>query len=311
MTRAKEPWAIVLAAGEGERVRALVERRLGRHVPKQYCTFVGTRSMLEHTLDRASRICPANRIVTVIARAHQPILPPHGALRSGIVVPQPANRDTAAGVFLPLAYVRAADPDATVAIFPSDHFVHPEEPFLKAVRDAMTAATELRRIVLLGAVPEHLELEYGWVTPGRDLTANPPFRTYTVDAFMEKPSAEQADAARRRGALWNTMVMAGTARTFWRLGLTYVPEVMVLLERLGHAIGTVREADVLNAIYETMPSRNFSRDLLQQAGQALAVMALDGVHWSDWGEPGRIERSIRRLGKVPAFALASGSRRGL
>jgi len=198
-----------------------------------------------------------------------------------IVVAQPANHDTAAGVFLPLAYVHAADPDATVAIFPSDHFVHPEEPFVEAVREAMTAATELRRIVLIGVVPDDLELDYGWITPGRQLTVNTPFRTSTVNAFVEKPSATEAEAARRRGALWNTMVLAGDVRTFWRLGSAYVPEIMVLLERLGSAIRTAREADVLNAVYETMPSRNFSRDVLQHAGRALAVMALDGVDWSD------------------------------
>ncbi len=39
-------WSIVLAGGEGERLRPFVERWLGRHRPKQYCAFVGTRSML-------------------------------------------------------------------------------------------------------------------------------------------------------------------------------------------------------------------------------------------------------------------------
>jgi mannose-1-phosphate guanylyltransferase len=41
---------------DGERLRPFVQRWLGRHKPKQYCTFIGTRSMFQHTLDRSDRI---------------------------------------------------------------------------------------------------------------------------------------------------------------------------------------------------------------------------------------------------------------
>ena len=44
-------WSIILAGGEGERTRPFIEQWLGGHKPKQYCTFVGKRSMLQHTLD--------------------------------------------------------------------------------------------------------------------------------------------------------------------------------------------------------------------------------------------------------------------
>ncbi len=59
--------------------------------------------------------------------------------RGGSLVVQPANRDMGPGVFLPLPSVRAADPDATVAIYPSDHFVYPEKQLVEAVRHAVRA----------------------------------------------------------------------------------------------------------------------------------------------------------------------------
>src|SRR6185295_10518614 len=63
-------WSIVLAGGEGERLRPLLQQWLGHHRPKQYCTFVGTRSMLQHTLDRLAPLSgPENRI-TVVMRSH-------------------------------------------------------------------------------------------------------------------------------------------------------------------------------------------------------------------------------------------------
>jgi len=42
-------WSIVLAGGEGERIKPLVLRWLGRHRLKQYCSVVGMRSMFQHT----------------------------------------------------------------------------------------------------------------------------------------------------------------------------------------------------------------------------------------------------------------------
>src|SRR5207237_733452 len=87
----------------GGRVRPLVERGLAQHRPKQYCAFVGTRSMLQHTLDRADRLAQPECKVTVVARGHrQAGWATPGGVASGIVVAQPANCDTAAGIFLPL-----------------------------------------------------------------------------------------------------------------------------------------------------------------------------------------------------------------
>ncbi|MBK9308208.1 MAG: hypothetical protein IPM58_14275 [Nitrospira sp.] len=137
----KNVWSIVLAGGDGERVKPLVLRWLGRHRPKQYCTFVGTRSMFERTLNRAALIASPKRTVVVAARHHR------SELRNQLfahlthkMIEQPLNRDTAAGLFLPISYVRARDPQAMVVIQPSDHFVYPERRFVEAVRQGVASA---------------------------------------------------------------------------------------------------------------------------------------------------------------------------
>lgn len=146
-------WSIVLAGGDGERIRPLTERWLGRHTPKQYCAFVGTRSMLQHTLDRAARLSAPERTVTVIARGHLPLVRQQLSTRQSTIIPQPLNRDTAVGMFLALTYVRAADPEATVVILPADHFVHPEARFLEAVRCGVWAAETVGPCCLAGRRP--------------------------------------------------------------------------------------------------------------------------------------------------------------
>lgn len=298
-------WSIILAGGEGTRLRALVHRWLGRPKPKQYCAFVGTRSMFQHTLDRASRLTPPERMVTVVAHSHR-----HDALaqldgRAGnTMLFQPANRDTAAGVFLPLTYIRARAPHATVVLYPSDHFVYPEERFLETVRRAVRIAeSRPDRVVMLGVAPDRLELDYGWIQPGQPLTDLPGEPVQAVHSFLEKPDAAQADAAIRTGALWNTLVFAAKVDLLWTLGRQCLPDMMPLFEQLSQAIGGPEEGRVLEAIYRDMPAKNFSSDLLQRVPEQLAVVELTGVLWSDWGKPERIAETLRRIDRRPAFPL--------
>ena len=303
----KRVWSVILAGGEGERVRPLIQRWLGCHKPKQYCAFVGTRSMFQHTVDRATRLTPPARTVAVVARGHRPDALAQITRRGvGTVVLQPENRDTVAGLFLPLTYVRARDPLATVVIYPSDHFVYPESRFLDTVQRAMMVANSLPdRLVLLGVMPDRLELEYGWILPGVILPARGlDAKVQTVEAFLEKPTATQADVALSAGALWNTFVMISKVSTLWALGTKHFPDILQPFERLEQAIGSPEEGHVLDAIYQDMPRKNFSSDLLQRVPDCVAVMELTGVLWSDWGKPERIAETLRRIARTPAFPRA-------
>jgi mannose-1-phosphate guanylyltransferase len=298
-------WSIILAGGEGRRMSSLVQRWLGRPIPKQYCTFVGTRSMFQHTLDRASKLTPPNRIVTVVAQSHRrEALAQLDGTGGSTMLFQPANRDTAAGVFLPLTYIRTRAPQATAVLYPSDHFVYPENRFLEVVRHAVRIAeSRLDQVVMLGAAPDRLELDYGWIQPDQSPAAIMDTPVRAVRSFLEKPNTAQADVALRGGALWNTLVFAANADLLWRLGWQCLPEMMPFFERLGEAIGGPEEGRVLESIYRDLPVKNFSSDLLQHVPEQLAVVELTGVLWSDWGKPERIAETLRRIDRRPAFPL--------
>lgn len=296
-------WSIILAGGEGERLRPLVQRWLGRHRPKQYCTFVGTRSMFQHTVDRAADVTGFQRTVVVAARTHrQEVRAQLGGRPVKKVLWQPANADTAAVVFLPLTYVRAHDPDASVVLFPSDHFVYPEKRFLDQVRQAIEAAERGDRLMLLGVRPDRLELEYGWIEPESDLAdvcRDKP--AWSVRAFLEKPDTIRADEAMRNGALWNTLVLAARAEVLWELGRRCFARLLAKFERWADEIDGPRETKVLEEIYADMPKENFSSDLLQRKPDAVAVMELRHVLWSDWGRPERIAETLQRINRQPTF----------
>jgi mannose-1-phosphate guanylyltransferase len=260
--------------------------------------------MFQHTLDRAARLTPWERVVVVAARHHQDeVWPQLDGRPAGMVLLQPKNVDTAAGIFLPLTFILARDPEATVVIYPTDHFIYPEDAFVSAVGHAVWGSALLAgRPVLLAARPDGLELEYGWIKPGRVLAWAGKASVQVVEAFFEKPDEATARNARADGSLWNTMVLTAKGRELWSLGWMCFPEMLSLFQQLKAAIDTAEELRVLDAIYETMPSQNFSTHLLQCAPDRLAVMEMRDILWSDWGHPRRITDTLDKIGKQPAFA---------
>ena len=298
-------WVVILAGGEGERVRPLVHRWLGRHRPKQYCAFTGTRSMFQHTVDRALGLVPAERIVAIAARSHQADVTEQLQRRPiHAVLLQPENRDTAAGIFLPLTYIKTQDPEATVVILPSDHFVYPEDRFLDIVTRMARIADRLKdKVTLLAVTPDQPEIEYGWIEPGEILLSSAGGQVRAVRQFLEKPDEARAADAMAAGALWNTLVMAAKIETLWTLGWQCFPDMMPLFERVEHTVRIAGDMPTLDTVYTRMPMRNFSSGLLARAPEQVAVVEAEGILWSDWGRAERIVDTLSRLGKQPAFPL--------
>lgn len=298
-------WSIVLGGGDGGRMTDFIQRWLGYPRPKQYCTFVGYRSMFQHTLDRASALCRQEHIVALVAREHgQEAWSQLEARGAGTVLLQPRNRDSAAGMYLSLTYLKAKDPHATVVIYPSDHFVYPETSFVVAVHRALCTLEWLPdHYIVLGVPPDRLELDYGWIVPGDKMDGDERYQTRAVRTFVVRPTVAQADAALAGGALWNTSVVAAKAETLWQMGWQCFPDLMPRFERLSRSIGTSKEAQILDQIYHDIPAHDLVPELLQRVPDRAAVIEMHGVLWSDWGTTTRMIDSLRRIGREPAFPL--------
>ncbi len=294
-TTASELWSIVLSGGEGSRTRPYVQERFGRSLPKQYCAFTGTRSLLQHTLDRTRHLASDDHTMVIIDQSHKSLAQEQLSDRPSLrIIHQPCNRDTAPGVFFPLTYVRQMDPKATVIIHPADHFVFPEERYITALHGIAREISSVGRLILLGVVPDRLELEYGWIIPGSIIAGSWP-GLCSVRSFVEKPSLAEAETAMNSGGLWNTLVLIGRVEQLWAVGWKYLPELMPGFERLGEAIGSNHEDEVIRSIYSNMPMKNFSSDLLQPGVEHLAVVKLQDVDWSDWGNRERILASLQDI----------------
>ena len=196
--------------------------------------------MIQHTWTRAKGLCLPHRVVTVMDQSHWGYVRTQLIQESlGRVVWQPENRGTGPGVFLPLSYIRAHDPSATVILWPSDHFIFPVEPMNQVILDATALVQDYpQRMVLLTVPPQSREEDYGWVIPGGRLSHSGKSQIREVRRFVEKPQKSQLESIARSGGQWNTLVLIANVQTLWEAGRQCIPEVVLPLEQHSSGIGT-------------------------------------------------------------------------
>ena len=295
---------IVLAAGEGKRLRSFVENLRGYPLPKQYVNFTGKRSMLEHTFCRAQKMIPPERLFTVVSQSHleHPEVARQLATQpTSCIVTQPDNRDTGPGLLLPLAHLYKRYPESTAVVFPSDHFILEEDLFMVYVDLAFRIVEQdPTKVILLGMKPSEAEPEYGYIVPGSELRSPAAPGVREVSRFIEKPDRDVARTLVSHGGLWNTLVMIFKTKIFLNEIGRIDPLLFRFFERIWKAIGTPSVGDVVKKVYEQVHPVNLSKGLLEtlalQRPSRLLVLPVRGVQWSDWGSEQRIKTVLRKAG---------------
>lgn len=299
--RVERPWAVVLAGGEGVRLRSVTRAITGDDRPKQYVPLIRRESLLCQTMARAARLTSTARTVVVSQRSHAGWLAADlGSHREATVLLQPENRDTAAGVLLPVYWIAARDPEATVVIYPSDHFVLEEAAFSAHVAEVVQFVQRQREgLVLLGARATEPDTEYGWVEPGEVIGATASGSICRVARFREKPTAPGAAVCLAQRWLWNTFVMVAKVSTLVSAADVLLPGLHSRLTAVTACVDARCEADALERTYTSIPRYNFSETVLQAGLPFLAVSALPPLTWSDLGTPQRLLAVLGSLG-LPA-----------
>lgn len=296
-------WGIILAGGEGERLSGFVREQFGSAIPKQFCTFFGRRTMLERTINRARLLIPPERLVVSGTVHHDPyILRVLGTPPPCTVVLQPANRDTAPGILLPLIHILRKDPRALVTILPADHFILPGHRFMRAIAAAaqFVADKKIDIPVLLAVKPDRPESEYGWIKPGQFMKNDDHRIIRQVEQFVEKPLHSQAEHLLKEGWLWNTMVIVVQAKALMRLVRKRLPDLASLFTGIQRRLGGSREQDCIEKVYQTIPKTNFSISFLSDRDVKSLVLPVENICWSDWGTKERILETATTLGlRVP------------
>jgi mannose-1-phosphate guanylyltransferase len=308
MNMRRNTWVVVLAAGNGTRLASLATDDRGAAVPKQFCSLNGGRSLLHVALRRAHRLVPRARVCAIVAQQHERYWRPSlRSLPERNVVVEPRNCGTAIGVLHAALQILERDPLARTVFMPADHHARSERTLTDTVR---VAAALLPRapgtLLLVGIKPDAVDPDLGYIVPGEAVNDG----SRRVAEFVEKPTAEAAHGLVARGAVWNSFIFAADAATLMALIRARLPDIV---DGMTTAVArdTRRGSDpsALAELYERLPTVDFSRSILQQAGSALRLLTAPACGWTDLGTPRRVAQVLARLQRCTAGGRTRGSAR--
>ncbi len=279
---------VILAGGRGTRFWPL--SREDR--PKQLVTLWDDQSLLQSTAQRL-RSAPNHRALLVVAppelhddvHTHLPDLP------DDHIISQPSPRGTLPAVSLATAAVAAKWDDATIGLFPADHYIGDLPAFHRSLRAAGAHARQ-NAIVTIGIQPTAPETAYGYIKRAeaplnnsqQDDTSSDesPSDVYPVEQFEEKPDSDTAaEYLQSRRYLWNAGMFFARPATIFRELQRHTPAGHRATLALRDAFQTEDTSPDLSA-FDDIPAGSFDAQIVERAEKVRVVPA--DLDWSDVGQ---------------------------
>jgi mannose-1-phosphate guanylyltransferase len=251
--------------------------------------------MLQDTVDRVSEVIPDERIFVVAPPEHRALIHEQlPELRTDHVVIEPYPRGNAAAIGLAMAALHAFDPDAVVAVLPSDHVVEKRSAF-RNVLVAATAAADAGWLVTLGITPERADTGFGYIEAGERIEMTAPLPVHRVKRFIEKPKQDAAEKMISAGGhYWNAGMFVWRVSAVLAAYREHLPKTAQALDALGDAIGSPRYEGVLAEVWEETDRTTIDYGIAERA-KNMAVVPAD-IGWQDVGNWSRLADIVQGSG---------------
>ena len=282
--------AVILAGGGGSRLWPLSRP----HLPKQFLSLLGDRSLLQETVLRMDGLVPPERIVIVTNSDQEPLVHSHLLQIPGFavdrvrIVTEPARRNTAAAIGLAALHLQDSDPDALMLVLPADHWINQRRKFVALVQHSLGWA-EQGELVTFGILPTRPETGYGYIQRGEPCAKLPHWsEAYRVGRFVEKPPLVTAQHYLSSGAYyWNAGIFLWQTTRILQEIEAFLPSLASGLQEIRHSVAS-HDAAALAPVYARLESVSIDTGVLEKSSEIVVVPADMG--WSDLGEWTAIHR---------------------
>lgn len=283
-------YAVIMAGGTG--TRFWPESRVAR--PKQLLSLVGTRSMIQSTVDRLNGLCDVEHCLVVTNRSLiDPIAAQLPNLPYDHLIGEPCKRDTAPCIGLAAHWVQRRDPHAVMLVLPADHVIRAHREFQAAVERGLRLLEEdPSRLITFGIHPTYPADSFGYIERGSAPHAGAD-GIYPVQRFREKPDRQTAaEFLSRGGFYWNAGIFLWRAETILAALREYEPDMAGRVDRIAESMGTDRFAKTLDREFSAIVGKPIDYAVLERHPNVWMVEAT-----FDWDDVGSWNSLARLSGK--------------
>jgi len=271
MSKNNNIYAVILAGGSGTRFWPL--SRESR--PKQYLNIVGDETLFQKSISRVKgRIDPKN-ILVVSSSSQKKLLFEQAAqfkIPKENFLLEPVARNTAPAICWAAARINKIDPNAVMAVFPSDHLITEQKRFLDVLDKAVELAND-DHLVTLGITPTRPETGYGYLKTSKVKLNG---KTVLKVNFKEKPTSALAKKyVKDKSYFWNSGMFIWKSAVILDEFKAHLPSVY------NKIVNSCTQAKI-NAIYKDITSISIDYGILEKSRKVVAVEAKN-IGWSDLG----------------------------
>ncbi len=271
-------YAVIMAGGVGSRLWP----RSRSATPKQFLDLLGSRTMLQETVDRIRPLIPLDRVLVVVGEEHADTVRTQvDGLPAENIVVEPGPRGTAPCIGLAAAVLIGRDPEATMAVCPADHIIADAAGFRQALAAAAQVAQD-KYLVTLGIEPDHPHTGYGYIQRGASLGKVLGTAAFEVKRFAEKPDAATAQHfVDSLEYYWNGGIFVWRADTILAAVEALLPDLHAELQSVSKAWHTHQRMEVLKGAWARVPRTTIDYGVMEKATR-VAVVPVD-IGWDDVG----------------------------
>lgn len=272
MNKDKDMYAVVLAGGSG--TRFWPASRKAR--PKQFLSIQSDKTLLQQTIERVSPMIEGQNTYIVTGAAYKKeVINQLKAFKipSSNILLEPSGKNTAPAIAWAASIIHQNNPNAVMAILPSDHLISKGRKFLNILSRAIKLARK-DYLVTFGIVPTRPETGYGYLKIKKE--KNKKGAVIIVEQFTEKPNMKRAkEFIRKKKYLWNSGMFVWKTAVILDEFEKYLPSVACVFKN------NSSQRFVLSN-WGKLPSISIDYGILEKSRKVAAVEAKD-IGWSDLG----------------------------
>ena len=277
-------YSVIMAGGVGKRFWPLSRKK---H-PKQLLDIVGSKSMINLTIDRLKTLSDIDHIFIMTNEEQMKmIIEQNSELTEQNFIIEPCGKNTAPAIGLAAHHLLKKDPDAIMGLFPADHLIMNVDLFTHTVNAAIEAATSNRALFTFGINPTYPATGYGYIQVDKDIEISHKeihgdIQIFKSKTFAEKPDINTAKLFLKTGEFfWNSGMFVWQAKAIISKINRYLSDTGSILCEIADTIGSDDYEKTIKKKWKTIQSISIDYAVLEQSSRIYVVKA--DFDWNDVG----------------------------